>query len=104
MTEGVLIDVRVTPRAARDEVAGYDGAVLQVRLRAPPVDGRANESLPRLLATILDLAPRDVEVVSGLRSRSKRVRVTGLARETIEIRLHAAVAAGSRDGRSKSPC
>ena len=87
MPSETLITVRVLPRASRDEIAGWDGDVLRVRLRAPPVEGRANEALLRLLAQRLDVPPRDIEIVSGETSRTKRVRVLGLSRDEVEARL-----------------
>jgi len=72
------IAVRVQPRAARDEIAGERGGKLVVRLVAPPVEGRANEALRRLLAKRLGVANSRVSVVRGARSRDKLVRVVGL--------------------------
>jgi uncharacterized protein len=75
------IDVRVIPRAGRSGLAGMrEGAVL-VRLAAAPVDGAANDELVAVLARALDLPRRAITIVSGERSRSKRVRVQGLTRE-----------------------
>ncbi len=78
-----LIDVRVVPRAGRSGVAGLRDGALLVRLAAAPVDGAANAELVAVLATALHLPKRDIQIVSGERSRSKRVRVDGLATETI---------------------
>jgi uncharacterized protein (TIGR00251 family) len=87
MNDTVLIEVRVTPRAARDAVTGFVEGVLRVRLQAPPVEGKANESLRRLLAERLGLPQRNVELVAGQTGRTKQVRITGLARDQIEARL-----------------
>jgi hypothetical protein len=87
MAEAALLVVRVTPRAARDEIAGWQGDELRVRLRAPPVDGRANEALLRLLATRLSVPPSSIELVSGATARVKRLRVTGLSEEELRRRL-----------------
>ena len=87
MPAEALISLRLQPRASRDEIAGWEGDVLRVRLRAPPLDGRANEALRRFLAGRLDLPQRDIEIVSGETSRNKRVRVLGLSREEVEARL-----------------
>ena len=82
-----MLNVRVTPRAGRDEIAGWREGVLQVRLRAPPVEGQANEALRRLLAKRLDVAPSAVEIVAGASSRSKWVRVEGLSEDEARSRL-----------------
>jgi uncharacterized protein (TIGR00251 family) len=77
------ISVRVQPRAARSEITGYREGVLLVRLTSPPVDGRANEELCRLLARRLRTGRRSVEVVRGVRSRDKVLRVTGIDAEAV---------------------
>ena len=82
-----LISVRVTPRSSRDELTGWQDDVLRVRLKAPPVDGKANEALCRYLASLLRVTASDVDVVSGATARTKRVRVEGLAMEDVRSRL-----------------
>ncbi len=79
--------VRVTPRAGRDEVVGWQGEELRVRLRAPPVEGQANEALLRLLASRLDVAPSSIQLVTGATGRTKRLRVTGLSLAEVRARL-----------------
>ena len=71
------------PRAGRSQIAGVrDGAVL-VRLAAAPVDGAANAELIDLLSRALSIPKRDVAIVSGERSRSKRVRIAGMNRTQV---------------------
>jgi uncharacterized protein len=72
------IRVHVTPRAGRDEVTGFADGVLRVRVSAPPVDGRANEAVERLIAGALALPPSAVRVVRGHRTRHKTVVVAGM--------------------------
>lgn len=69
--------VRVVPRASKSEIAGEHAGALKVRVAAPPVEGAANEELARLLAKAFGVAAREVEVLSGHASKSKRVRVRG---------------------------
>jgi uncharacterized protein len=83
-TTGVLLTVRVTPRAGRTAIAGVKDDVLLVKLAAAPVDGAANEALVELLAKAFDIPKRDVRVVSGERSRSKRVELTGVSQGAAE--------------------
>ncbi len=86
-TGGVLIDVRVIPRAKRSGVDGERGDAVLVRLQSPPLDGAANSELVDVLAAALGVAKRDVEIVAGERSRQKRVKVTGIDAATAKARL-----------------
>jgi len=72
--------VHVQPRAAQTEVVGMHGDAVKIRLKAPPVDGAANEELVRFLAERLGVARADVSLVSGETARAKRLRVTGTDR------------------------
>jgi uncharacterized protein (TIGR00251 family) len=81
------LTVRVTPRASRDEVTGWQGDELRVRLRAPPVEGRANEALIRLIASKLNLPPSSIELIAGATARVKRLRIDGLADAEVRQRL-----------------
>jgi len=76
-----LLDVRVIPRAGRSGMAGVRDGALLVKLAAAPVDGAANAELIAVLAEALGLPKRSIEIVNGERSRSKRVRVAGIARD-----------------------
>jgi len=81
------VDVRVIPRAGRSGVAGLRDGALLVRLAAAPVDGAANQELIEVLAKALHVPKRSIEIVAGEKSRSKRVRIDGLTRESILQKL-----------------
>jgi uncharacterized protein (TIGR00251 family) len=70
--------VRVTARASRDELAGLEDGVLHVRVSAPPVDGKANQAVTRLIAKALGVGRTSVTVIKGERSRDKVVRIDGV--------------------------
>jgi uncharacterized protein (TIGR00251 family) len=73
------ISVRVTTRASREQLAGLrDDGVLLARISAPPVDGRANRALCKLIARAVGVAPSKVTVIRGEHSRDKLVRVEGV--------------------------
>ncbi len=81
-TDGVVVDVRLTPRGGRDAIEGIERrangrAVVKVRVRAAPSDGEANEALCRLIAGAISVPPRDVSIAAGASSRIKRVRIRG---------------------------
>jgi uncharacterized protein (TIGR00251 family) len=69
------LDVRVIPRAKRDEVGGERDGRLVVRTVAAPTDGKANAAVIKLLATHLGVPPRRLELVSGHTSRDKVFRI-----------------------------
>jgi hypothetical protein len=75
--------VRVQARASRDELRGVRDGVLIARVCAPPLEGRANQALCRLIASRLDIAPSRVAVVRGERSREKLIRVQGMDRAAL---------------------
>ena len=85
--ETVRLSVRLTPRASREEIAGFEGETLRVRVTAPPVEGRANRALVRLLAKRLGLPRGAVRVVTGQTSRSKVVAIDGLDATELRRRL-----------------
>ncbi len=74
---GIVVAVRVTPRASRDALGPGTDEHLAARLAAPPVEGAANAALIALLAKTFGVAKRDVTLVSGDGSRLKRLRVAG---------------------------
>ena len=85
--DGVVLDVRVIPRAGRSGVAGVRDGALLVRLNAAPVDGAANAELIAVLSETLGVPHRAVTLVSGDRGRRKRVRVTGITEAAARARL-----------------
>ena len=83
MTErdgGVTFAVRVVPRASGDAIEGEHGGALKVRLMAPPVDDRANDSLRRFPAEGLNVPMATVRIVAGEKSRTKRVSIADATR------------------------
>ena len=81
---GLTFAVRVVPRAARSEIVGEYSGALRIRLSAPPVEGAANRELVRTLAKIFKLPQNAVEIISGVNSKNKVVRVLGASAATLE--------------------
>jgi uncharacterized protein len=79
----VFFSVRVQPRASKDEIDGEMGGALKVRLRAPAVEDRANEALVEFLAELLKTSRSAVRILSGERSRTKRIEIRGVTRQQI---------------------
>ena len=82
-----LIEVRLRPRGHRDELLGMRDGVLQARVTPPPVDGKANRALCKLVAKRAGVAPSRVSVVRGEKSRDKLVRVEGVDPTTLKEAL-----------------
>lgn len=76
---GVVFMVRLSPRASRDAIEGEHAGALKIRLTAPPVEGRANEALRRLLAERLNVPVSAVKIVAGETGRTKRVSIAGVS-------------------------
>ncbi|RJP77385.1 MAG: YggU family protein [Desulfobacteraceae bacterium] len=71
--KGLTFKIFVQPRSSQNEIKGLHGDALKVRLTAPPVDGAANKMCVAFLAKFFDVPKSNVEVVSGLSSRTKRI-------------------------------
>jgi uncharacterized protein (TIGR00251 family) len=84
---GCTISIRVIPRARRSELAGQRDASWLIRLAAPPVEGAANDALVDFLSELLNVPKRAVTIVSGERSREKRVRIDGLSAADARARV-----------------
>jgi hypothetical protein len=76
-TDGVAIDVLVSPRASRARFGPAHGDRIKLAVTAPPVDGEANAAVIELVAEAFGVPKRAVEVIAGAASRRKTIRVTG---------------------------
>ena len=73
--DDLVLDLRIQPRASRDELAGPHGDRLKLRITAPPGDGRANAHLIAFLAEVCGVPKAQVTLISGETGRDKRVRI-----------------------------
>ena len=77
------IAFQIQPRAKRTEVVGWHDAAIKVRLRAPPVDGAANDELVRFLASHTGVPRSAITIVSGRTSRRKRIALEGVTESDV---------------------
>ncbi|HVR24760.1 MAG TPA: DUF167 domain-containing protein [Candidatus Polarisedimenticolia bacterium] len=84
---GALIAIKVHPRARKNAITGELGDALKVSLTSPPVDGRANQACIEFFAKLLKLPQSSVTIASGQTSRTKLLRVSGLAAEEVRKRI-----------------
>ena len=85
----IVLSVRVNPRASKNAIAGRRGEALLVRLSAPPVEGAANDALVDYLAKALSVPRRQISIVSGHKSRDKRVAIGGRTERDVAARVSA---------------
>jgi len=85
--EGVTLDLAIQPRASRSRIVGEHGDRLKVQIAAPPVDGEANTALVELLADVLGIPRRHIEIAAGATGKRKTVRIAGVDAGTIERAL-----------------
>jgi uncharacterized protein len=86
--DGLLLSVKLQPRASANEIGEALGNELRVKVTAPPVDAAANEALLRLLADTLDCPRGRVELIRGHTSRHKVVKLHGLDANVVLTRLN----------------
>jgi uncharacterized protein (TIGR00251 family) len=85
--DAVEIAVHAHPGAGRTQVVGRHGDALKIRVAAPPERGRANEALAAVLADTFGVPVKQVQLVGGEASRSKRFRLDGVEPDAVAKRL-----------------
>ena len=85
--DGVVISVRAAPRSSRPGIDGVAGDAIKVRVRSAPVDGKANKELIEVLSDAFGLPKSAVSFRSGETSKTKRILLRGVAKDTILSRL-----------------
>jgi hypothetical protein len=81
------IAIKVHPRARRTAIVGRLGETYKLDLKAPPVDGKANEECVRFFAELLHAPRASVRIVQGSASRMKVVEIDGVDQSALERRL-----------------
>lgn len=79
----VTVDVQVKPRASREGVGLVQGDRLCVAVNAPPVEGKANQAVVRVLAEAFDVPCSGVTIVRGLTGKKKTVRIAGVTADQV---------------------
>jgi uncharacterized protein (TIGR00251 family) len=79
--------LKAVPGARRDEIAGWLGERLKIRVSAPPEVGKANKAICALLAQTLGLRPRDIEITAGHTSPEKAADIPALTDEQLAAKL-----------------
>ena len=74
--ESILLKVYLQPKSSRNEVVGLYRDGIKVKVTVPPVEGKANEALIRFLAREFGISPSCIEIIRGLHSREKTLRIS----------------------------
>ncbi|MDO8539785.1 MAG: DUF167 domain-containing protein [Opitutaceae bacterium] len=87
MANACILAIKAIPNAPRNEVVGWLGDALKVKVHAPPLDGRANDELCEFLAGEFGVPRRAVTLLRGDTSRQKVVRIDGLTLAEVQARF-----------------
>jgi uncharacterized protein (TIGR00251 family) len=82
-----VVRIKVLPRSSVNQIVGREEGVFKIKLTAPPLEGKANKALKKLLAKRLGLSKKDVEIISGERSRIKSILIHGLSPKKVDALL-----------------
>ena len=87
----VLLSLYIQPKAAKNKICGLHGEELKLAITAPPVDGKANKMVTSYLAKLFGVTKSSVTIKSGQQSRHKQCVIEGVAKETAQNILQAAL-------------
>jgi uncharacterized protein len=87
MTNSCTVAIKAIPNAPKNQVVGWLGEALKVKIHAPAVEGRASEALCEFLAAELNLPKRAVTILRGETSRLKVLRIDGISSDELKVRL-----------------
>ena len=83
-----VVSVKVLPRSSINQIVGFEGDILKVKVKSAPVDGLANRDLILLLSRSVKVAKEKVEIISGQRSRQKKIRFYGIKKDDLFVLLN----------------
>jgi uncharacterized protein len=84
---GSLVGIRLNPGSSREKIVSVEDDGIRLAVAAAPVDGKANESMIRLLLKALDIPKSSISIRKGATSRNKLVEVAGMTKEEVVGKL-----------------
>lgn len=75
--QDLILAIKVIPKAARNEVVGWENNELKIKIRAIPDKGKANNALIQFLSEVCNVGSSQIKIISGEISRHKRVKIAG---------------------------
>jgi len=85
---GIILPVRIQPRASKDEIVGEYNGALKIKLTSPPVEGEANRRCIEFLSKRFRIAKSNLEIIKGEKSKDKLIKIIGLKRADVLKILH----------------
>jgi len=73
------IETKIIPKSSRNEIVAGEGDIVKIKVTSPPADGKANKAVITLLSKQLNVPKRDIQIVSGEKSRNKKIRIHGIS-------------------------
>lgn len=85
--EHALLTIYLQPGAKKSFIVGIHNGNIKIKVNSPPVDGKANEALIQFLSDFLDIPKSSIELISGQKSRIKRLKITGITDDIIKSKF-----------------
>lgn len=73
----IILQIKVTPNASKNEILGFEGEVLRVKIKGVPEKGKVNKELIKFLAKEFQVAQSEIQILSGKTSRNKKIKIEG---------------------------
>ncbi|GIL16648.1 MAG: UPF0235 protein [Oligoflexia bacterium] len=86
-SEGVIISLHVQPQAPKSQIIGEYNNCLKIKIKAPPVDGKANDEIIRFFSEILHCSKNKIEILKGDKSKQKKILVRGFSLTDVQTLL-----------------
>jgi uncharacterized protein (TIGR00251 family) len=83
LNDVVIFNIKVSPGSSKSAFSNIEAGILKIKLNSPPVDGKANEECVRLLSKALKVSKTSITILSGEKSKLKRIQVSGDVREIV---------------------
>jgi uncharacterized protein (TIGR00251 family) len=84
---GIIINIRLIPRASANKITGILDNAIKIRLQAPPVDGKANKALIKFLSKLFKIPASHITLISGETNRNKRILINGIKKVFVKETL-----------------
>lgn len=85
--EGVELSLHILPNAPRSQIVGLHNGCLKLKIKAPPIDGKANEAIVEFFSEFLKIPKSQISFGRGAKSKSKTIVIHGIPLEELQSRL-----------------